>query len=49
MCNAQLWEGEVDEAIKLLREAMGWVRNPKALVDLIGYLEKRRRVHSRLR
>ena len=38
----QLWEGKVDEAIGLLREAMGWVRNPKALEDLIGYLEKRR-------
>jgi hypothetical protein len=38
----RLWEGEVDEAIALLREAMGWVRNPKALADLIGYLEKRR-------
>jgi hypothetical protein len=37
-----LWEGKVDEAIGLLREAMGWVRNPKALEDLIGYLEKRR-------
>jgi len=38
----RLWEGKVDEAIGLLREAMGWVRNPKALEDLIGYLEKRR-------
>jgi hypothetical protein len=32
----------VDEAIALLREAAGWVRNSKALEDLIGYLEKRR-------
>jgi Uncharacterised protein family (UPF0236) len=38
----RLWEGKVDEAIMLLREALGWVRNPKALEDLIGYLEKRR-------
>jgi hypothetical protein len=38
----RLWEGKVDEAIVLLREALGWVRNPKALEDLIGYLEKRR-------
>jgi hypothetical protein len=38
----RLWEGKVDEAIALLREAAGWVRNSKALEDLIGYLEKRR-------
>jgi hypothetical protein len=38
----RLWEGKVDEAIALLREAAEWVRNPKALEDLIGYLEKRR-------
>jgi hypothetical protein len=38
----RLWEGKVAEAIGLLREAAGWVRNPKALEDLIGYLEKRR-------
>lgn len=37
-----LWEGKVDAAIALLREASEWVRNPKALEDLIGYLEKRR-------
>jgi hypothetical protein len=36
------WEGKVNEAIGLLREAMAWVRNAKALEDLIGYLEKRR-------
>jgi hypothetical protein len=38
----RLWEGKVDEATELLREALGWVRNPKAVEDLIGYLEKRR-------
>jgi hypothetical protein len=38
----RLWDGKVDEAIALLREAAGWVKNPKALEDLIGYLEKRR-------
>jgi hypothetical protein len=38
----RLWEGKVNEAIVLLREATEWVRNPKALEDLIGYLEKRR-------
>ena len=37
-----LWEGEVDAAITLLREAMEWAKNPKALEDLIGYLETRR-------
>lgn len=37
-----LWEGKVDEAIERLREAMQWVRTPKALEGLIGYLEKRR-------
>ena len=38
----QLWEGEVDAAIELLRGALEWVRNPAAVEDLIGYLEKRR-------
>ena len=38
----RLWEGQVNEAIALLREAMEWVRNPKALEELLGYLEKRR-------
>jgi hypothetical protein len=38
----RLWEAQVDEAMALLREAAEWVRNPKALEDLIGYLEKRR-------
>jgi Uncharacterised protein family (UPF0236) len=38
----QLWEGKVDAAIELLRGALEWVRTPKAVEDLIGYLEKRR-------
>ena len=38
----RLWRGEVDAAIELLREAMGWVRNPGSVEELIGYLEKRR-------
>ena len=38
----KLWEGKVDEALVLVREARDWVRTPKALEDLIGYLEKRR-------
>ena len=38
----QLWVGEVEAAIGLLRGALEWVRNPKAVEDLIGYLEKRR-------
>jgi hypothetical protein len=38
----QLWKGEVAGAIQLLSEAMGWVRNPKSVEELIGYLEKRR-------
>jgi hypothetical protein len=38
----QLWIGEVDAAIALLRGAMEWVRTPQALEDLISYLEKRR-------
>jgi len=37
-----LWGGDVDATVSLLREAMAWVSNPKALKDLIGYLEKRR-------
>ena len=37
-----LWEGKVDTAVERLRGAMEWVRNPRALEDLIGYLEKRR-------
>jgi hypothetical protein len=38
----QLWVGEVEAAIELLRGALEWVRNPTAVEDLIGYLEKRR-------
>jgi hypothetical protein len=38
----QLWEGKVDAAVELLRGALEWVRNPQAVEDLIGYLEKRR-------
>ena len=38
----QLWKGEVDTAIKLLGEALEWVRNPTAVEELIAYLEKRR-------
>jgi hypothetical protein len=38
----QLWKGEVEAAIGLLRGALEWVRNPTSVEDLIGYLEKRR-------
>jgi hypothetical protein len=38
----ELWVGEVGAAIGLLRGALEWVRNPTAVEDLIGYLEKRR-------
>jgi hypothetical protein len=38
----ELWEGKVDAALELLRGAMDWVRTPKAVEELIGYLEKRR-------
>jgi Uncharacterised protein family (UPF0236) len=38
----QLWEGKVDAAVELLRGALQWVRTPKGVEDLIGYLEKRR-------
>jgi len=38
----QLWEGEVDAAVELLRGALEWVRTPQGVKDLIGYLEKRR-------
>ena len=38
----QLWVGEVEAAMGLLRGTLEWVRNPKAVEDLIGYLEKRR-------
>jgi hypothetical protein len=38
----KLWNGEVDAAIELLREALEWVRSPGSVEELIGYLEKRR-------
>src|SRR4051794_17526944 len=38
----QLWEGEVDAAVELLRGALEWVRTPQGGEGLIGYLEKRR-------
>ena len=38
----QLWRGGVETAIGLLRGASEWVRNPTAVEELIGYLEKRR-------
>jgi hypothetical protein len=38
----RLWKGEVEAAIELLRETLEWARNPTAVEDLIGYLEKRR-------
>ena len=38
----QLWRGNTDAAIELLKVAGEWVRNPAAVEDLIGYLEKRR-------
>jgi hypothetical protein len=38
----QLWAGKVDAAVQLLKGASEWVRNPKAVEDLIAYLEKRR-------
>jgi hypothetical protein len=38
----RLWVGEVEAAIGLLRGALEWVRDPSAVEDLIGYLEKRR-------
>jgi hypothetical protein len=38
----QLWRGEVEAAIDLLRGALEWVRNPTAAEELIGYLERRR-------
>jgi Uncharacterised protein family (UPF0236) len=38
----RLWEGELDAAMELLRGALEWVRTPKAVEELIGYLEKRR-------
>jgi Uncharacterised protein family (UPF0236) len=37
-----LWKGQVETAIGLLRGAQEWVRNPTAVEELVGYLEKRR-------
>ncbi len=37
-----LWRGQVETAIGLLRGTQEWVRNPTAVEELIGYLEKRR-------
>ena len=37
-----LWEGNVDSAIALLRGTSEWVRVPTAVEELIAYLEKRR-------
>jgi hypothetical protein len=37
-----LWEGELDAALGALRGALEWVRSPKALEELIAYLERRR-------
>src|SRR6185437_2096108 len=38
----QLWDGHVDTAIEVLKGALEWVKDPTAVEDLIGYLEKRR-------
>jgi Uncharacterised protein family (UPF0236) len=38
----QLWEGKVDAAVELLRGAVEWVKTPKGVEELIGYLERRR-------
>ena len=38
----QLWEGKVSAAIELLKGTLEWTRNPEAVKELIGYLEKRR-------
>jgi hypothetical protein len=38
----QLWEGEVDAALGLLRGSLEWVRNPAAVEELMAYLERRR-------
>jgi hypothetical protein len=37
-----LWRGQVEAAIGLLKGTQEWVRNPSAVEELIGYLEKRR-------
>jgi hypothetical protein len=38
----RLWEGKVGAAIELLKGALEWVRDPVAVEELIGYLERRR-------
>jgi Uncharacterised protein family (UPF0236) len=38
----RLWEGKVEAAIELLKGASEWVRDPVAVEELIGYLERRR-------
>jgi hypothetical protein len=38
----RLWDGKVDAAVELSKGAVEWVRNPEAVEELIGYLEKRR-------
>jgi Uncharacterised protein family (UPF0236) len=38
----QLWRGEVEAAIELLRGTLEWVRNSASVEELIGYLERRR-------
>ena len=38
----QLWEGKVDAAVERLPGALDWVRNARAVEDLIGFLERRR-------
>jgi hypothetical protein len=38
----QLWRGEVEAAIELLRGILDRVRNPASVEELIGYLERRR-------
>ena len=45
----RLWAGEVDAAITLLREAMEWVRNPKALCGPDRLPGETPGVHPRLR
>jgi Uncharacterised protein family (UPF0236) len=39
---SRLWEGQVDAAVELLRGCSDWVRSPRAVEELIGYLERRR-------
>jgi hypothetical protein len=38
----RLWGGDVGGAIELLEGAKSWVRNPRAVDELSGYLKKRR-------